>query len=69
MKINDQIIETDRMYDVPETATLLNLKKATLAKWRCEKINLPYSRVGARIYYSGKDLVAFIEGRRTNIAA
>jgi len=67
MKINDQIIEDDRMYDVPET--LLNVKRATLAKWRCDKMNLPYTRVGARIYYAGKDLIGFIEGRRTDIAA
>ena len=35
-----------------------------LAQWRNERRELPYYKVGSRIFYKGEDLLKFIEAKR-----
>ncbi len=41
---------------------------STLAKWRMDNINIPYSRISKYIKYKRSDVEAFIEGSRVEVA-
>ncbi len=41
---------------------------STLAKWRMDKINLPFSKMGKYIRYARSDIEAFIESNRVEVA-
>ena len=69
MNIHGREIDQNRQYDTDETAYFLGVRPATLAKWRCEGTNIPYTRIGRRIYYGGHDLISYIKSRRTDVAA
>lgn len=38
--------------------------RQTLAQWRNEQRQLPYYKVGSRVFYKGSDILAFIEKNR-----
>ena len=46
-------------------AEVLGLAPQTLRSWRCTKrYNLPFHKVGRRIFYNERDLLQFLESRR-----
>jgi len=50
-----------------QAATLLGLKRQTLAKWRVEGVGPPFVKVGGRsVRYKESDLIALIETRTFN---
>jgi hypothetical protein len=45
-----------------DAATMLRIKKQTLAVWRCAKRHpLPYVKMGRRVFYKRRDLERFVE--------
>lgn len=55
-------IKSDAFYDAEIAATALGLSKATLATYRSRACGgLEFSKRGARVFYRGSDLIAFIE--------
>ena len=42
---------------------------STLAKWRMNRVNLPFSKMGKYIRYSRADLIAFIESNLVEIVS
>lgn len=48
-----------------QAATLLNIKKSTLVKWRCTGVNsLVFVRINRLIRYDRKDLQDFIKKQK-----
>ncbi len=45
-----------------------NFSTSTLAKWRMQKINLPFSKMGKYIRYKREDIEAFIESNKVEVA-
>lgn len=41
---------------------------STLAKWRMDNINLPFSKMGKYIRYKRSDIEAFIESNKVEVA-
>ncbi len=41
---------------------------STLAKWRMERINLPFHKIGKYIRYKRSDIEAFIESNLVEVA-
>jgi hypothetical protein len=53
------------LLDPKEVAAILGKSQQTLAWWRCSKrYNLPYLRVGGRVLYDQRDVLAFLEANR-----
>lgn len=47
-----------------QTAAELGMTEATLAVWRCtRRYNLPWVKIGARVYYRISDIEAFLRSR------
>jgi hypothetical protein len=45
-----------------DAATMLRVKKQTLAVWRCAKRQpLPYVKMGRRVFYKRRDIERFVE--------
>lgn len=44
-----------------EVAILYGISASTLAKWRCDGIGPSYQKVGKKVYYTHKSVLAFIE--------
>ena len=44
-----------------------NFSVSTLAKWRMQKINLPFSKMGKYIKYKRSDIEAFIESNKVEV--
>lgn len=44
-----------------EVAELLRIKPQTLAKWRCHKRPLKYTKLWGRIYYNIEDVKEYIK--------
>ena len=47
---------------------LYGFSTSTLAKWRMDKINLKYSKMGKYIRYKRSDIEAFIESNNVEVA-
>jgi len=41
---------------------------STIAKWRMDKINLPFSKMGKYIRYKRDDIIQFIESGKVEVA-
>lgn len=41
---------------------------STLAKWRMDNLNLPFSKIGKYIRYKRSDIEAFIESNKVEVA-
>lgn len=51
-----------KLYSRSEAATILGVKKNTLAVWAVNhRYNLPYVKIGSRAMYRAEDLENFIE--------
>lgn len=50
-----------RLYTPKETARLLNVPVRTLERWRWERSNLPYVKVGRAVRYRVSDLDAWLD--------
>jgi hypothetical protein len=56
---------TPKLHDQEGAAGFLGVKGPTLAVWRCTKrYDLPYIKVGAKVYYDENDLLEFLESRK-----
>ena len=54
---------TDRMTP-RDTADLIGVTVATLADWRCSgRYSLPFRKIGSKIYYSRRAVMAWLEER------
>lgn len=51
----------ERLYTPKETARLLNVPVRTLERWRWERSNLPYVKVGRAVRYRASDLDAWLD--------
>jgi len=64
-------METNRpqLLDTAQAAEFLGLMPATLAVWRClGRYDLPFLKVGRRVLYDAKDLLAWLEKRKVRAA-
>lgn len=53
-----------RLLPDSEAAEYLHQSRGTLAVWRCTgRVNLPYVKVGRKVFYREDDLRAFVERR------
>ena len=52
-----------------EAAVYIGLSPNTLARWRCEKINLNYYKIGGAIRYKKEELDAYAEKNKVSIKA
>ena len=53
------------LYSAKEAAAYLGLTPKTLANWRVAGVvDLPYIRIGSRVFYQRADLVCFISSRK-----
>ena len=59
---------TAEYLDATDAAIYLGLSPNTLARWRCEKANLPYHKIGGAIRYKRSDLDAFAETHRVSVS-
>ncbi len=51
--------------DTESAAEVLGLEPSTLTTWRCTKrYDLPYYKIGSKVYYDLADLEAFVESRK-----
>jgi len=50
-----------------EVASMLSIKSQTLANWRFQRRNLPYSKIGRIIRYSQQDVIQFAESRKVRL--
>ena len=61
-------IDPDAYYADAEVGELIGVSTSTLAHWRCQKTGPCYSKNGesrrSRIWYAGRDLLAWMESRR-----
>jgi len=52
------------LLNTKETAKLLRVKEGTLRMWRSVKrYNLPYIKIGGKVFYRMEDIQAFIDNR------
>jgi hypothetical protein len=57
----------DKLLNTAETAAYLRIKEGTLDVWRCTKrYDLPYVKIGRRVYYRLGDIQKFVESRVMN---
>lgn len=57
--------DPDRLLTAVEAAALLGMSPGTLEVWRStRRYPLPFVRIGNRVRYRHRDVVAFIAGRR-----
>lgn len=48
-----------------EAAIIVGVSKQTLAAWRCtKKENIPYYKIGGKVFYSEQDLLEWVENKR-----
>jgi late competence protein required for DNA uptake (superfamily II DNA/RNA helicase) len=57
-------MQTQTLLTTDETSSILRLKKATLAKWRCHRSHpeLKYIKLGSRCFYCRDAVMSFIAG-------
>jgi hypothetical protein len=57
----------EKLLNTAETSTYLRIKEGTLDVWRCTKrYDLPYVKIGRKVYYRLGDIQKFIESRVMN---
>jgi len=61
---DDEAYYQDKMNN-SEAAAFLGISSTTLNIWRSKKtINIPYYKIGNRVYYTRTDLLTFVSGQR-----
>jgi len=57
--------ENTELLSSAEAARYLGIQPHTLSVWRCEKrYQLPYLKIGSRVFYAKADLDRWLESRR-----
>jgi predicted DNA-binding transcriptional regulator AlpA len=51
-----------------EVSKEFGFSTSTIAKWRMDKINLPFSKIGKYIRYKRDDIIEFIESGKVEVA-
>ncbi len=52
-----------------ETSKEFGFSTSTMAKWRMDKINLPFSKIGKYIKYKRSDIAEFLEKNKIEVAS
>jgi len=52
-----------------EVSKEFGFSTSTLAKWRMDKLNLPFSKMGKYIRYKRDDILHFIESGKVEVAS
>ncbi len=61
---DDATLYQDKMNN-SEAAAFLGISSTTLNIWRSKKtINIPYYKIGNRVYYTHTDLLTFVSSQR-----
>ena len=55
-------------FDPTEAAIYLGLSPATLARWRSEKANLIYCKIGGAVRYKKSDLDSYAASTRVQVS-
>jgi hypothetical protein len=63
-----EMIEKKEWLNPQEVNTEFGFSVSTIAKWRMDKINLPFSKMGKYIRYKRDDIVQFIESGKVEVA-
>ena len=63
------MFDEDKFYFANDLAVLRLATYSTMAHWRCEGKGPAFHRIGSRIAYKGRDLNAWIDGRRVETEA
>jgi Helix-turn-helix domain len=59
-----ELLPEMRLCSPPSAASILGVTKDTLAIWRCTKrYQLPYVKIGRKVFYRFSDLQKFIQRR------
>lgn len=54
-----------KQFTPDEAAAIVGVSKQTMAAWRCtKKENIPYYKVGGKVFYREADLLAWLESKR-----
>lgn len=62
-------LETDRLVDEREAASILDVKSQTMSVWRLRGCGPAFFKIGRLVKYRLSDLASYIESRRcTNTA-
>ena len=56
-----------QLYTPAQVSEALGVSVKTLEKWRWERRNLPYIKLGAAVRYRGSDLEAWLDGHTVGI--
>ena len=60
---------TKEWLDPNETSEEFGFSTSTMAKWRMDKINLPFSKMGKYIRYKRSDIIEYIENNKVEVAS
>ena len=61
--------QDNEFIDDKEVSRITGIATTTLARWRCQKLNLPYHKIGGAIRYKKSDLNDYIEKHRISVGA
>lgn len=63
----NKLIFPDRISPA-ELANQIGVSVGTLAVWRCTgRYEIPYIKIGSKVYYRGSDVQKFLESRTVNV--
>jgi hypothetical protein len=63
-----KMIEKKEWLNPQEASKEFGFSTSTLAKWRMNKLNLPFSKMGKYIRYKRDDIIEFIESGKVEVA-
>ena len=67
--MQDKTTPEQRYFDPVDAAFYIGLSPNTLARWRSEKSNLPYTKIGGAIRYKKSDLDEYADQHRISVGA
>ena len=62
------MIEKKEFLNPKEASKEFGFSTSTLAKWRMDKLNLKFSKIGKYIRYKRDDIIQFIESNKVEVA-
>ena len=66
--MQDIILEKKEWLNPREVNKEFGFSTSTLAKWRMNNLNLPFSKMGKYIRYKRSDIEAFLESNKVEVA-
>lgn len=63
-KIKDMVQTQERYLTTEQVSTMIGVTVETLNHWRCDKKGPDYYKVGGKVVYAYKDVIAYMESRR-----